>query len=105
MDEGECERFTAVNQNAEEQEADDAAPLPEPRPEPPAKPETKMPWHDGAAAMDLAYANLTKHLQRHQALARYIELAGPPKAFAADLVASSSPEFRAELIDLLIEAD
>ncbi|WP_381805621.1 hypothetical protein [Streptomyces niveus] len=55
--------------------------------------------------MGIAYANLVKNEQQHQALARYIELAGGPKGFAVDLVASSSPEFRSRLIDLLIEAD
>lgn len=104
-DGGEGERFTAVNRDAGEQGPDGAAPLPEPRPEPGTKPVVKMPWHDGAAAMDIAYASLLKREQHHAALARYIELAGGPKGFAADLVASSSSEFRARLIDLLIEAD
>lgn len=114
------ERFTAVNRapqpastidavNAAESATSPPSPtdqtLPEPRTEPGSKPAIKMPWYDGAAAMNIAYANLTKHEQHHQALTRYIQLAGGPKGFAADLVASSSPEFRAQLIDLLIEAD
>ncbi|MEU8509256.1 ParB/RepB/Spo0J family partition protein [Streptomyces brevispora] len=80
------------------------ASLPEPRTGPVAKPVIKMPWHDGAAAMDIAYASLTKHAQQHQALARFIELAGGTEGFAAALVASSSPEFRSQLIERLIEA-
>lgn len=79
-------------------------PLPEPRTEPGSKTVVKMPWHDGAAAMDIVYASLIKHEQLRQALARYTELAGP-EDFTADLVASSSAEFRAQLIDLLIESD
>ncbi|WP_160311025.1 hypothetical protein [Streptomyces sp. 150FB] len=101
---GDGERFTAVNQKPE-QSSGDTALLAEPTPGSAPKPPIKMPWHDGAAAMDIAYDSLVKHLQKHKALARYTELAGGPEGFAADLVASSTPEFRARLIDLLIEAD
>ncbi|MFD4768708.1 hypothetical protein [Streptomyces niveus] len=75
---------------APEASSEEASPLPEPRTEPGSKPMVKMPWHDGAAAMDITYASLTKDVQRHQALARYIELAGPPKAFAVNLMANTA---------------
>ncbi|MFD3484910.1 ParB/RepB/Spo0J family partition protein [Streptomyces sp. NPDC058665] len=96
----------AVNTSAApEASPEPITPVPEPRTEAGSNPVDKMPWHDGAAAMDIAYAYLTKHEQRHQALARYIALAGGAEGFAADLVASSGPETRARLIDLLGEAD
>jgi ParB family chromosome partitioning protein len=85
--------------------SDGTPPLPEPRIEPGSKPVIKMPWHNGAAAIDIAYTNLTEHAQRYQALARYTELAGGPEGFAAELVASTGQAFRARLVDLLIEAD
>ncbi|MEV8345909.1 hypothetical protein [Streptomyces niveus] len=62
----------AVNPPPPEASSEEASPLPEPRTEPGSKPVVQMPWHDGAAAMDITYASLTKDVQRHQALARYI---------------------------------
>ncbi|MGW3403418.1 ParB/RepB/Spo0J family partition protein [Streptomyces zhihengii] len=102
-----------------------AAPVPEPRPEPspapqpaaartsdpapgpaealvPQKPQIKMPWDDGAAAMEIAFEKLTKQGQRPAALARYVELAGGLEGFAADLAAAvGSPEDRRKLGELL----
>lgn len=60
-----------------------------------------MPWTEGTAAMDIAFAKLTQHGQRHAALSRYVDLVGGPDAFAEDLVASTSAEFRQQLIELL----
>lgn len=78
------------------------APVPDPRPEPLSKPpQIKMPWSDGAAAMEIAFDKLTKHGQRHAALSRYVDLLGGPAAFAEDLMASTSAEFRKQLIELL----
>jgi len=75
--------------------------VPDPRPEPPARPQIKMPWPDGASAMDIVFDKLTEHDQRHPALARYIDLCGGPEGFAADLVASTSPDARARLAELI----
>jgi ParB family chromosome partitioning protein len=76
--------------------------VPDPRPEPSSKPrQIKMPWTDGAAAMDIAFEKLTQHGQRHAALSRYINLAGGSAGFADDLLASTSAEFRKRLIELL----
>lgn len=42
-----------------------------------------------------------RHGQRHAALSRYVDLVGGPDAFAEDLVASTSAEFRRQLIELV----
>ncbi|MDQ0847620.1 ParB/RepB/Spo0J family partition protein [Streptomyces sp. V1I6] len=82
--------------------APEQAMVPDPRPEPPSKPpQIKMPWFDGGAAMEIAFDKLTRHGQRHAALSRYVDLVGGPEAFAEDLVASTSAEFRKQLIELL----
>ncbi|MFJ3638024.1 ParB/RepB/Spo0J family partition protein [Streptomyces sp. NPDC090112] len=65
------------------------------------RPPIKMPWADGAAAMDIAFSKLTQHAQRDQAIARYIELVGDVEAFAEELRASTSPEYRQRLAELL----
>jgi hypothetical protein len=75
--------------------------VPDPRTAPAVPPKIKMPWTDGAAAMDIAFSKLTQHDQRHAALARYINLVGDAEAFADELRASTSPEFRAMLVSLL----
>lgn len=79
--------------------------LPVQRPELSAKPPIRMPWDNGARAMDIAFDRLTKHHEWHSALARYIELVGGPKGFVDDLVASSTPEFRAEIVEILTASD
>lgn len=61
----------------------------------------KMPWADGAAAMDIAFVKLTQHDQRAQAIAHYIHLVGSPEAFAEELRANTSPEYRQRLAELL----
>jgi ParB family chromosome partitioning protein len=82
--------------------APEQAVVPDPRPEPSLKPpQIKMPWSDGGAAMEIAFDKLTRHGQRHAALSRYVDLVGGPDAFAEDLVASTSAEFRRQLIELL----
>jgi ParB family transcriptional regulator, chromosome partitioning protein len=75
--------------------------VPDPRLASSPPPQIKMPWTDGAAAMDIAFSKLTQHDQRHTALARYIELLGDAETFADELRASTSPAFRALLVDLL----
>jgi hypothetical protein len=82
--------------------APDQAVVPDPRPEPSLKPpQIKMPWSDGGAAKEIAFDKLTRHGQRHAALSGYVDLFGGPDAFAEDLVASTSAEFRRQLIELL----
>ncbi|MCX4721996.1 ParB/RepB/Spo0J family partition protein [Streptomyces virginiae] len=61
----------------------------------------KMPWADGAAAMDIAFSKLTQHNQRDRAIARYIELVGGAEDFAEELRANTSPEYRQQLAELL----
>lgn len=73
--------------------------VPDPRPEPSAKPQIKMPWNDGGAAMEIAFDKLTRSGQRQAALARYVELVGGAEAFAEDLAAGTSAEFRRRLIE------
>lgn len=75
--------------------------VPDPRPEPSAKPQIKMPWNDGGAAMEIAFDKLTRSGQRQAALARYVELVGGAEAFAEDLAAGTSAEYRRRLIKLL----
>ncbi|MFJ6054707.1 ParB/RepB/Spo0J family partition protein [Streptomyces sp. NPDC092307] len=74
---------------------------PAPALRPAVPPQVKMPWADGAAAMDIAFDKLTQHDQRHAALARYIELVGGADAFAQELVASTSPDVMTRLRALL----
>ncbi|MFD3778185.1 ParB/RepB/Spo0J family partition protein [Streptomyces sp. NPDC058612] len=61
----------------------------------------KMPWSDGAAAMDIAFSKLTQHNQRDRAIARYIELVGDAEAFAEELRSNMSSEYRQQLAALL----
>ncbi|MFE9934573.1 ParB/RepB/Spo0J family partition protein [Streptomyces sp. NPDC005533] len=68
---------------------------------PTVPPQVKMPWADGAAAMEIAFGKLSQHGQRQVALRRYIELTGDVEAFAQELMASTSPEYRARLRQLL----
>ncbi|TXS52777.1 ParB/RepB/Spo0J family partition protein [Streptomyces sp. t39] len=75
--------------------------VPDPRPELAAKPQIKMPWNDGGAAMEIAFDKLTRSGQRQAALARYVELVGGAEAFAEDLAAETSAEFRRRLSELL----
>ncbi|MDX3539701.1 ParB/RepB/Spo0J family partition protein [Streptomyces sp. MB09-01] len=90
------------------QDVADIAAVPAPADEAPAQngmpvvpPQVKMPWADGAAAMEIAFAKLSQHGQRQVALARYIELIGDVEEFAQELHASTSPEYRAQLLHLL----
>ncbi|MEU3051367.1 ParB/RepB/Spo0J family partition protein [Streptomyces sp. NPDC006984] len=87
----------------ERHEPEPEASVPDPRSAPPTPgpAQIKMPWKNGAAAMEIAFVKLTQHDQREAALARYIELTGGVEAFAEELRASTSPEFRATLADLL----
>lgn len=108
MERGATDRDSGVTTtSADSSSAPALAAVPDQRPEPAPRQllQIKMPWFDGAAAMDIAFNALTKHTQRHIALARYIELAGGPKGFVEDLVASTSPELRAQLVDLLSKND
>ncbi|MGW7463737.1 ParB/RepB/Spo0J family partition protein [Streptomyces xantholiticus] len=82
-----------------------SAAVPDPRPELPPKAQIKMPWDNGDRAMDIAFEKLTTHNQWHAAFARYLELVGGPEGVAQDLTASSSPEFRAQLIKVLARTD
>ncbi|MET9110137.1 ParB/RepB/Spo0J family partition protein [Streptomyces zhihengii] len=79
----------------------ETAQVPDPRPESSAKSQIRMPWNDGGAAMEIAFDKLTRSGQRQAALARYVELVGGAEAFAEDLAAGTSAEFRRQLIDLL----
>ncbi|MBM9624473.1 ParB/RepB/Spo0J family partition protein [Streptomyces zhihengii] len=81
----------------------EAVHVPEPRPEPLTKPQIKMPWDDGGAAMEIAFDKLTRSGQRQAALSRYVELVGGPEAFVEDLRAGTSREFRQQLSELLGE--
>ncbi|WP_256105973.1 ParB/RepB/Spo0J family partition protein [Streptomyces sp. ODS05-4] len=74
--------------------------VPEPRTagEGDTAPGAGLPWSDGAAAMDIAFAKWREHGQCPAALARYIHLSGGAAAFAADLLAGTSEDFRAQLV-------
>ncbi|MET9109886.1 ParB/RepB/Spo0J family partition protein [Streptomyces zhihengii] len=85
-------------------EATEHVQVPDPRPEALLKPAPiKMPWSDGAAAMDIAFDMLSKRGQRHAALRRYIELVGGPEGFAQDLLAIVSDDDIAQLLRQLGE--
>lgn len=81
----------------------EAVHVPDPRPELSARRQIKMPWADGGAAMEIAFDKLTSSGQRQAALARYVELVGGAEAFAEDLAAGTSLEFRRRLVELLGE--
>ncbi|MFD7753251.1 hypothetical protein [Streptomyces sp. NPDC059757] len=53
------------------------------------RPPVKMPWHDGAAAMEIVFWKLDEE-QRRLAIARYLEMVGGPEAAADDLRAAAS---------------
>jgi ParB family chromosome partitioning protein len=62
---------------------------------------TLIEWTDGPSSMDIAYTQWSRASQRRPALGRFIELVGGPDLLAADLAATSSPEYRRELIEHL----
>ncbi|MFJ6792000.1 ParB/RepB/Spo0J family partition protein [Streptomyces angustmyceticus] len=100
---GTPEAHYGVMKTADDSSAGQApeAAVPDPRSATSAPPPIKMPWSDGGAAMEIAFAKLTQHDQRQAALARYIELVGDVSTFADELCSSTSPEFRAQLAKLL----
>ncbi|MER6916660.1 ParB/RepB/Spo0J family partition protein [Streptomyces sp. NPDC000594] len=64
----------------------------------------KMPWGDGAASMDIIFAKVFAS-ERHRLIGRYLELLGGPEAFVADLTAASSPEYRRQVAELLLQGE
>ncbi|WP_331743867.1 ParB/RepB/Spo0J family partition protein (plasmid) [Streptomyces sp. NBC_00873] len=100
---------------APEQAGVTAAVLPEPRVQPSepdngavsekrvdslARPPVKMPWHDGAAAMEIVFWKLDEE-QRRLAIARYLEMVGGPEAAASDLRAAAPLKYRQALVEHL----
>ncbi|MET8746336.1 ParB/RepB/Spo0J family partition protein [Streptomyces sp. NPDC004728] len=81
----------------------EAADVPEQRADPLARPPVKMPWHDGAAAMEIIFRKLDEE-QRRVAIGRYLEKVGGPEAAAADLKAAASPEYLQALFEHLSSA-
>ncbi|MFJ8856707.1 ParB/RepB/Spo0J family partition protein [Streptomyces sp. NPDC102437] len=67
------------------------------------RPQVKMPWHDGRAAMDIIFRKLSGE-ERRNALGRYFELVGGAEAAAADLKVAASPQFRELLADHLMDS-
>lgn len=59
-----------------------------------------MPWHDGAAAMEIVVRKLDEE-QRRRAIGRYLEMVGGPEAAAADLKSAVSPQAREALVKYL----
>ncbi|MFE7111721.1 ParB/RepB/Spo0J family partition protein [Streptomyces sp. NPDC057575] len=91
------------NPLADEQElklSPEAADVPEQRADPLVRPPVKMPWHDGAAAMEIIFRKLDEE-QRRVAIGRYLEMVGDPEAAAADLKAAASPEYLQALFEHL----
>ncbi|WP_327249840.1 ParB/RepB/Spo0J family partition protein [Streptomyces sp. NBC_01320] len=80
--------------------AADDADVSEKRVDPLARPPVKMPWHDGAAAMEIVFWKLNEE-QRRLAIGRYLEMVGSPEAAAADLRAAASPKYRQALVEHL----
>ncbi|MFE1777227.1 ParB/RepB/Spo0J family partition protein [Streptomyces sp. NPDC059008] len=81
------------------------AAVPDPRQEPEARPrQVKMPWADGEASMDIIFSKVVAP-ERHKMIGRYLQLLGSPEAFAADLTAASSAEYRQQLAELLLKAN
>ncbi|MGP4001696.1 ParB/RepB/Spo0J family partition protein [Streptomyces sp. 8N706] len=65
-------------------------------------PQVQMPWADGVATMDIIFSKVLEH-ERHRMIGRYLELLGGPEAFVAELVAASTPEYRQQVAELLLE--
>lgn len=80
-------------------EPEATTPLPEPRVEP-KPPQVKMPWHDGAASMDIIFRKVSIQ-ERRTMIARYLELLGSPDAFVADLEVATDPAYRRKITDML----
>ncbi|TFE38530.1 ParB/RepB/Spo0J family partition protein [Streptomyces sp. ICN441] len=77
--------------------------VPDPRPAPALSPrQVKMPWADGVASMDIIFGKVSER-ERHRMIGRYLELLGSPEAFVADLTAAAGPEFRQQVVELLLE--
>ncbi|MEU6925496.1 ParB/RepB/Spo0J family partition protein [Streptomyces sp. NPDC046631] len=76
--------------------ADDSASAAEQHVEPPVRPQVKMPWHDGAAAMQIVFRKLDEE-QRRRAIGCYLEMVGGPESAAADLKSAVSPQYREAL--------
>jgi ParB family chromosome partitioning protein len=66
------------------------------------RPPVKMPWGDGKASMDIIFVKL-ETAERRRAVARYAALIGSAGAFVDDLKEATSPEFRREVAELLLE--
>ncbi|WP_331756289.1 ParB/RepB/Spo0J family partition protein (plasmid) [Streptomyces sp. NBC_01590] len=82
------------------QPSPDSPDVPEQRVDPLVRPQVKMPWHDGAAAMEIVFWKLDEE-QRRSAIGRYLEMVGGPEAAAADLKAAASAAYREALIQHL----
>jgi ParB family chromosome partitioning protein len=78
------------------------SPVPDQRTVPASKEPTRMPWADGAAAMDIIFENLLIS-ERDRAIDRYLELLGEPEAFANQLRLVRDREFRRQLGELLLK--
>lgn len=80
--------------------------VPEPRPETAepgalSKPVIKMPWSDGAAAMDIVFEKVSEE-ERPRLLARYLHHLGGADEFAGELSAASSSEYCKQLAESLL---
>ncbi|MFB7222390.1 ParB/RepB/Spo0J family partition protein [Streptomyces sp. NPDC056227] len=82
------------------QDSPDGVEVPEQRADPLVRPTGLMPWHDGAAAMDIVLRKLDQE-QRRRAIGRYLEKVGGPAEAAADLLAATSPAYRQALLEHL----
>ncbi|GFH39234.1 ParB/RepB/Spo0J family partition protein [Streptomyces pacificus] len=77
--------------------------VPDPRPAPaPGPRQVTMPWGDGVASMDIIFEKVGER-ERRRMIGRYVELLGGPEAFAADLTAATSTEFRRQVVELLLK--